>query len=79
MEAQEIIIDVIRNSAAFINAMRNKAPAEKVTMFRRELNGMLVCLNRLSPESKFYTIKDLEAGYEFGYYEDNGKWFSIEK
>ena len=79
MEAQEIIIDAIRNNVALINAMRNKAPAEKVMMFRHELNGMLVCLNKLSPKSKFYTVEDLNDGYELGYYEDNGKWFSIEK
>lgn len=79
MEAQEIIIDVVRSNVALINAMRNKAPAEKVMMFRHELEGMMVCLNKLSPKSKFYAVKDLEDGYEFGYYEDNGKWFSIEK
>lgn len=46
MEAQEIIIDVVRSNIALINAMRNKAPAEKVTMFRHELNGMIVCLTQ---------------------------------
>nr|DAG56354.1 MAG TPA: hypothetical protein [Caudoviricetes sp.] len=79
MSAQEIIIKVIRNKVAVMNTVRNKAGTETMERFRHELNGMMVCLKNLAPANEFYNIMYLEDGYEFGYYDENGEWFPIEK
>lgn len=79
MKAYEIIIDIIRNKVAVMNTVRDEADTETMERFRHELNGMMVCLKNLSPKNEFYNIYILEDGYEFGYYDANGRWFSIEK
>lgn len=79
MSAQEIIIDIIRNKVAVMNTVRNEADTETMERFRHELNGMMICLKNLAAKNEFYNIYYLKDGYEFGYYDDNGRWFSIEK
>lgn len=79
MNAQEIIIDLIRNKVAVMNIVKDRASAEKTERFRHELTGMMICLKNISSTDEFYNINYLDSGYEFGYYDKEGKWYSIEK
>lgn len=79
MKAQEIILNIVRNKVAMMNAVKEKAASETMERFRNELTGMMVCLRNISPKNEFYCINYLESGYEFGYYDESGKWYSIEK
>jgi hypothetical protein len=80
MNATETIIRVIRNKIAVMNTVKKEAAAETMERFRHELNGMMVCLKNISSANHFYCINYLDdGGFEFGYYDDAGKWFSIEK
>lgn len=79
MNAQEIVITVIRNKVAMMNAVRHAASAETMERFRHELTGMMICLKNISSSDEFYAINYLDDGYEFGYYDKDGKWVSIEK
>ena len=79
MSAQELVIKVIRNKVAVMNSVKDKASAETMERFRHELTGMMICLKNISSPDEFYNINYLDSGYEFGYYDKDGKWFSIEK
>lgn len=80
MNATETIIRVIRNKVAAMNTVRKEAAPETMERFRHELNGMMVCLKNAALADNFYCINYLDDGsFEFGYYDDAGKWFSIEK
>lgn len=80
MSAKELIIKVIRNKVAMMNSVRGFAPADTMERFRHELNGMMVCLKNVSSANHFYCINYLDdGGFEFGYYDEAGEWFSIEK
>lgn len=79
MKAQEIIINIIRNKVAVMNTVKETATSETMERFRHELMGMMVCLENVSPSNEFYNINYLDSGIEFGYYDECGKWYSIEK
>lgn len=80
MNATETIIQIIRNKVAVMNTVRKDVASETMERFRHELNGMMVCLKNVSSADCFYCINYFDNGsFEFGYYDDNGKWFSIEK
>ena len=79
MNAQEIVIAVIRNQVAMMNAVKYSASTETMERLRHELTGMMICLKNISSSDEFYNINYIDGGYEFGYYDKDGKWFSIEK
>lgn len=80
MNATETIIRIIRNKIAAMNTVKKEAAAETMERFRHELNGMMVCLKNVSSANHFYFINYLDdGGFEFGYYDEAGEWFSIEK
>lgn len=79
MTAQEIVLNIVRGKVAVMNAVKETATSETMERFRNELTGMMVCLRNISPKNEFYCINYLDIGYEFGYYDESGKWFSIEK
>lgn len=80
MNATETIIRIIRNKIAVMNTVKKETSFETMERFRHELNGMMVCLKNVSSANHFYCINYLDdGGFEFGYYDEAGKWFSIEK
>lgn len=79
MKAQEIIINIIRNKVALMNIVKETATSETMERFRHELMGMMECLNTVSSVNEFYNINYLDSGIEFGYYDECGIWYSIEK
>lgn len=79
MTAQEIVINLVRGKVAVMNTVKETTTSETMERFRHELTGMMVCLRNISLKNEFYCINYLESGYEFGYYDESGKWFSIEK
>ena len=82
MNAKDTIISIIRNHVATMNTAfkTNKTEyAEYLERARIELRGMLVCLKNICSANEFYGINYYETGYEFGYYDENGIWISIEK
>lgn len=79
MSAQEIIVSTIRNRVAFMNMVKETATVESMERFRHELSGMLLCLKNVSSSNEFYNVNYLDSGYEFGYYDEHGKWYSIEE
>lgn len=79
MTAQEIILNLVRGKVAVMNTVKETTTSETMERFRHELTGMMVCLKNISLKNEFYCINYLESGYEFGYYDESGKWFSIEK
>lgn len=79
MKAQEIIINIIRNQVSVMNMVKETETSETMERFRHELIGMIVCLNNVSSANEFYDIKYLDSGIEFGYYDECGSWYSIEK
>lgn len=79
MSAQEIIIEIIKSKVAIMNTMISEATVETMERFRNELNGMMVCLKNISTKKEFHIILLINGRYEFGYYDDTGKWFSIVK
>lgn len=79
MTAQEIILNIVRGKVAVMNAVKETADGETMERFRHELTGMMVCLKNISLKNEFYCINYLANGFEFGYYDKSGKWYSIEK
>lgn len=79
MTAQEIVLNIVRVRVAMMNTAKNKASAETMERLRRELTGMMICLKNISSPDEFYSINYLDDGYELGYYDKEGKWYSIEK
>lgn len=79
MNAKEMIIKLIRNRVAIMNILKDTATAEQMERYRHELNGMLICLKNVAGGDEFYNVNYFDSGYEFGYYDEEGKWFSIEK
>lgn len=77
MNAQEIIIQLIRNKTNMINMALRENNKEAFERFRHEINGMLICLRNVSNDG-FYCLNFLEDKCEFGYYDKNGVWYTIE-
>ena len=79
MTAQENVLKIVRCRVAIMNAAKNKESVETMERLRHELTGMMICLKNISSPDEFYNINYLDDGYELGYYDKEGKWYSIEK
>lgn len=79
--AFETVKEIVRNKVAVMNLYEKQddCNAETVERFRNELSGMMICLKSITPDDTFYCINYYETGYEFGYYDKNHNWISIEK
>ena len=80
-DAKDTIINVIRNRVAMLNMYEktDDVVPETVERFRNEISGMLICLKNISSTNEFWCINYLEDCTEFGYYDENGQWVSVEK
>lgn len=80
MNAQDVIIKIIRNKVAVMNVLASQdyPDTEALERFRHELTGMMICLKNINSTNDFYCINYWENSYEFGYYDEGGAWFSIE-
>lgn len=82
MNAFETVLEIVRNKVAVMNICFNsyyERKDEALERYRHELTGMLVCLKNINETENFYNVNYSENGYEFGYYDAEGKWVSIEK
>lgn len=80
-DAKDTIINVIRDTVAMLNTYvkTDDVVPETVARFRNEIRGMLICLKNISSSNEFWCINYLGDCTEFGYYDENGQWVSVEK
>lgn len=81
IDAKRTIIDCIRTRVCMLNMYEKTVDVlpEIVERFRNEICGMLICLRNISTTNEDWCINYLEDCTEFGYYDENGEWFSVEK
>lgn len=81
MNATETIKEIIRNKVAVINEYIKSGNVEGETFerIRHELVGMMICFRNICEDDNAYCINYYEDGVEFGYYDEHGRWFTIEK
>ena len=79
--AFETTKEIIRNRVYMINQYRETVDEWDNTTDRlmHELTGMLVILKNISDDENFYNIQFNGKRVEFGYYDANSKWITIEK
>lgn len=79
--AKNIIVNSIRTKVAMLNyyVKTDDFDPETFKKLRNELRGMLVCLKNISSCNEFWCINYLGDCTEFGYYDENGQWVSVEK
>lgn len=79
--AFETIKGIVSNRVAVMNTYvaSGNGSAEALERWRNELCGMMICLKNLAINENgfFYNINYCEDGYEFGYYDEAGKWYTI--
>lgn len=79
--AIETTKEIIRNRVYMINQYRETVNEWDNTTDRlmNELTGMLVILKNISDDENFYNIQFDGKRVEFGYYDANHNWITIEK
>lgn len=79
MSEQEII-GIIKNDVAMFNAKKKAITPEFRGRFKNELTRLLDRLNKISRGKEFVCYYSGTADYyEFGFYDEFGKWVVIEK
>lgn len=79
MTEQEIV-NIIKNDVAIFNARRKTITQEFRERFKNELIRLLNRLNKISSKKEFICYySGIEDCYEFGFYDEFGKWVVIEK
>ena len=80
-KAKDSIIKVIKDRVATLNLLVKCVHPEHelVERFRIEIRGMLVCLNNICSADESWRVNYLDDFTEFGYFDDNGNWISVEK
>lgn len=79
-DSKDTIINLIKCKVALLNRYlkSDNVFPEIVERHRSELIGMLLCLKNISSSNEAWCIEDLDYRIEFGYYDVNGKWISVE-
>lgn len=83
--AIETIKELIRNKVWMMNQFIKESDEpdetyiETFNRLQNELRGMLICLKNINDDDKFYCTNFYPDRIEFGYYDNESKWFIIEK